>query len=74
MGVTMNNRIKKMFNNTIPVLPQAYGDELSYYEALNKVLLKINEITEQTNSNTELLDKLYNLFTSKSNSKTKKYK
>ena len=31
-------------NNTIPVLPQVYGDELSYYELLNKVVEKLNEI------------------------------
>ena len=62
MGVNMNNRIKKMCNHTIPVLPQAYGDELSYYETLDKALLKINEITEQTNINTKLLDELYSLF------------
>ena len=31
-------------NNTIPVLPQVYGDELSYYELLNKVIERCNEI------------------------------
>lgn len=31
-------------NHTIPVLPQVYGDELSYYELLNKVIEKSNEL------------------------------
>lgn len=31
-------------NHTIPVLPQVYGDELSYYELLNKVIERCNEI------------------------------
>lgn len=29
-------------NNTLPILPQVYGDELSYYELLNKVIEKLN--------------------------------
>ena len=31
-------------NYTIPVLPQVYGDELSYYELLNKVVEKLNAV------------------------------
>lgn len=31
-------------NRTLPVLPQVYGDELSYYELLNKVIERCNEI------------------------------
>ena len=43
-------------NHTIPVLPQVYGDELSYYELLNKVVdqlnkmgITINELVEYVN-------------------------
>lgn len=31
-------------NHTMPVLPQVYGDELSYYELLNKVIERLNDI------------------------------
>lgn len=31
-------------NHTFPVLPQVYGDELSYYELLNKVVNKLNDM------------------------------
>lgn len=37
-------------NHTIPVLPQVYGDELSYYELLNKVIERCNEIGLTINS------------------------
>lgn len=37
-------------NHTIPVLPQVYGDELSYYELLNKVIEKaMNLVTQLMN-------------------------
>ena len=48
-------------NNTIPVLPQVYGDELSYYELLNKVIEKLNEIGITVN---ELIDYVNNYFDS----------
>lgn len=50
-------------NYTIPVLPQIYGDELSYYELLNKVIEKsnalgdtINELIEYVNHYFDSLD------------------
>lgn len=50
-------------NNTIPVLPQVYGDELSYYELLNKVIercnaigITINELIEYVNHYFDSLD------------------
>ena len=48
-------------NNTIPVLPQVYGDELSYYELLNKVVEKLNEIGITVN---ELIDYVNHYFDS----------
>lgn len=48
-------------NHTIPVLPQVYGDELSYYELLNKVVEKLNEIGITVN---ELIDYVNNYFDS----------
>lgn len=48
-------------NHTIPVLPQVYGDELSYYELLNKVVEKLNEMGLTVN---ELIDYVNNYFDS----------
>lgn len=48
-------------NNTIPVLPQVYGDELSYYELLNKVIERCNEIGVTIN---ELIDYVNHYFDS----------
>nr|DAO57169.1 MAG TPA: Pectate lyase [Bacteriophage sp.] len=48
-------------NHTIPVLPQVYGDELSYYELLNKVIEKLNEMGITVN---ELIDYVNNYFDS----------
>lgn len=49
-------------NHTIPVLPQVYGDELSYYELLNKVIEKLNEMGITVN---ELIDYVNTYFDSK---------
>lgn len=49
-------------NHTIPVLPQAYGDELSYYELLNKVVEKLNAMGITVN---ELIDYVNTYFDSK---------
>lgn len=49
-------------NHTIPVLPQVYGDELSYYELLNKVVEKLNAIGITVN---ELIDYVNTYFDSK---------
>lgn len=38
--------LKKMCNHTIPVLPQVYGDELSYYETLGKLIGNYNEVID----------------------------
>ena len=48
-------------NHTIPVLPQVYGDELSYYELLNKVVEKLNAMGITVN---ELIDYVNNYFDS----------
>lgn len=48
-------------NHTIPVLPQAYGDELSYYELLNKVIEKSNELGDTIN---ELIEYVNHYFDS----------
>lgn len=48
-------------NHTIPVLPQVYGDELSYYELLNKVIERCNEIGVTVN---ELIDYVNHYFDS----------
>lgn len=48
-------------NRAIPVLPQVYGDELSYYELLNKVIEKLNEIGVTIN---ELIDYVNHYFDS----------
>lgn len=52
---------KEWCNHTIPVLPQVYGDELSYYELLNKVVEKLNEMGITVN---ELIDYVNNYFDS----------
>lgn len=49
-------------NHTIPVLPQVYGDELSYYELLNKLVEKLNAIGITVN---ELIEYVNNYFDSK---------
>ena len=49
-------------NYTIPVLPQVYGDELSYYELLNKVVEKLNAMGITVN---ELIDYVNTYFDSK---------
>lgn len=49
-------------NHTIPVLPQVYGDELSYYELLNKVVEKLNAIGITVN---ELIEYVNTYFDSK---------
>lgn len=48
-------------NHTIPVLPQVYGDELSYYELLNKVIEKSNELGDTIN---ELIEYVNHYFDS----------
>lgn len=48
-------------NHTIPVLPQVYGDELSYYELLNKVIEKLNAMGITVN---ELIDYVNSYFDS----------
>lgn len=48
-------------NNTIPVLPQVYGDELSYYELLNKVIERCNAVSITVN---ELIDYVNHYFDS----------
>ena len=48
-------------NHTIPVLPQVYGDELSYYELLNKVIERLNDIGITIN---ELIDYVNHYFDS----------
>lgn len=48
-------------NHIIPVLPQVYGDELSYYELLNKVIERLNEIGVTIN---ELIDYVNHYFDS----------
>lgn len=40
------------------VLPLVYSDELSYYEQMCKVSEKLNEVIEQTNANTTLVNQL----------------
>lgn len=49
-------------NYTIPILPQVYGDELSYYELLNKVVEKLNAMGITVN---ELIDYVNTYFDSK---------
>lgn len=48
-------------NHTIPVLPQVYGDELSYYELLNKVIERCNSLSITVN---ELIDYVNHYFDS----------
>lgn len=50
-------------NNTLPVLPQVYGDELSYYELLNKVIEKLNAMGVTVN---ELVDYVNSYFSDES--------
>ena len=48
-------------NHTIPVLPQVYGDELSYYELLNKLIERCNSVSITVN---ELIDYVNHYFDS----------
>lgn len=48
-------------NHTIPVLPQVYGDELSYYELLDKVIERCNSVSITVN---ELIDYVNHYFDS----------
>lgn len=48
-------------NHTIPVLPQVYGDEISYYELLNKVIERCNSVSITVN---ELIDYVNHYFDS----------
>lgn len=48
-------------NHTIPVLPQVFGDELSYYELLNKVIERCNSVSITVN---ELIDYVNHYFDS----------
>ena len=48
-------------NHTLPVLPQVYGDELSYYELLNKVIERCNSVSITVN---ELIDYVNHYFDS----------
>lgn len=48
-------------NHTMPVLPQVYGDELSYYELLNKVIERCNSVSITVN---ELIDYVNHYFDS----------
>ena len=50
-------------NYTLPVLPQVYGDELSYYELLNKVVEKLNAMGITVN---ELIEYVNNYFSDES--------
>lgn len=52
---------KEWCNNILPVLPQVYGDELSYYELLNKVVNKLNDMGIVIN---ELVDYVNHYFDS----------
>lgn len=56
-----SKNFREWCNNTIPVLPQVYGDELSYYELLNKVIERCNEIGIIVN---ELVDYVNHYFDS----------
>lgn len=56
-----SKNFREWCNHTIPVLPQVYGDELSYYELLNKVIERCNEIGITVN---ELIDYVNHYFDS----------
>lgn len=56
-----HRNFREWCNHTIPVLPQVYGDELSYYEFLNKVIERLNEIGVTIN---ELIDYVNHYFDS----------
>lgn len=45
------------------ILPAVYDDSLSYYELLCKVVDKLNEVVEQTNSNSDAIVELNRMFT-----------
>lgn len=50
--------IKKIRDWSHKVLPSVYDDSLSYYEVLNKVSAKCNEIIDVVNENTEIIEGL----------------
>lgn len=56
-----SKNFREWCNHTIPVLPQVYGDELSYYELLNKVIERLNDIGITIN---ELIDYVNHYFDS----------
>ena len=52
--------VKSLIFNTNPVLPTVYSDTLSYYEELNKVVQKMNEIIGDINNNfTNYIDEYF---------------
>ena len=53
--------IKPVVLNCTPVLPTAYGDALSYYEEICKLVEKTNEIIKDINDNlTGYIDNYFN--------------
>ena len=44
------------------ILPTIYDDSLSYYELLNKIVKKLNEVIESQNTTNENFENLYNEF------------
>lgn len=56
-----SRNFREWCNHTIPVLPQVYGDELSYYELLNKVIERCNAVSITVN---ELIDYVNHYFDS----------
>ena len=53
--------IKPVVLNCTPVLPTSYGDALSYYEEICKLVNKMNEIINDINDNMEsYIDKYFN--------------
>lgn len=51
----------KCCNIPAPILPTAYTEELSYGEALGKVITKVNECVDEVNANDKKVDDLTNL-------------
>ena len=52
----MNNIVTKFKFMCTKILPTIFDDSLSYYEALCKISKKTNEVIEQVNKNTEILN------------------
>lgn len=48
--------IENMRYKTQAVLPTVYDESLSYYELLNKVIYKLNEVIDTVNAMTEQQD------------------